>query len=91
MNTIRTFEVYLVGDLPHGYEIEKPYPASLWGYDEAFNFPGKSAHIVIVSNDGGINRTIALRFATAIARGAFVTFNCDLTKVSNPCPSKHKK
>lgn len=82
MKDIKTYEIYLVGDVPHGHEVEAPYPASLRGFDISYDFPGKSFHMVIVSNDDGIDRAIALRFATAIAFGTFKTFRVDLLEVS---------
>lgn len=91
MNAIRTFEVYLVDDKPYGYEIEKPFPASAHGFEYAYRFPGKSAHIVIVSHDRDIDRPIALYFAKAIAFKTFKVIHIDLTEVSHPCPTRHKK
>lgn len=83
MNTIQTFEIYLVGDTPYGYEIEKPFPASVHGYEFSYRFTGKSADICIVSNDGGVDRSIALRFATAIAFKRLRVIHVDLSEVQN--------
>lgn len=78
---IRTFEVYLIEEKPYGYEIETPYPASLRGFEFSYDFAGKSAHLVIVSNDGGLDRAVALRFASAIAHGTFKKVIIDRTDV----------
>lgn len=87
-----TFEIYLVDGWPHGYEItEKPYPDSLRGYDSTFNFPGRSAHIRIVSNDRGINRSIALCFASAVVHGKVRTRRIDLSQVNNVVSKKGKR
>lgn len=80
---IRTFEIYLVEGKPYGHEIEKPYPASIRGYELSFDFAGKDAHLVIVTNDWGVGRTIALRFAAAIAFGTFKTISIDLKDINN--------
>ena len=91
MDTIRTFEVYLVDEKPYGYEVEKPYPASTWGYERAFSFFGTSARIVVVSNDGNIDRPIALGFAKAIAFKTIKVFHIDLTEVNQCRPTRTKK
>lgn len=91
MDIIRTYEVYFVDERLSGYEIEKPYPASTWGYDSTFNFPGKSAHIVIVSNDWNVDRAIALDFASKVAFNRIRWINIDLTKVSQCRQTQPKK
>lgn len=92
MNTgVRTFEVYLVDEKPYGYEIEKPYPISTHGYEFAFTFFGKNARIVIVSNDGDIDRSIALYFAKAIAFKNIRGFRIDLVEAGLWTQNRRKK
>jgi len=79
---IRTFEVWITNGRIYGREIEhKPYPRSADGFATAHVLIGKGASFCIVSNYRSIDRAIAIRFASAIAGGAFKTFNIDLTKV----------
>lgn len=81
--TIRTFAMYFVDGKPYGYEIdEKPYPRSLAGYDKSYLFIGKSASFCVVSNDGAVNRAVALSFATAIASNRFRTISIDLNEIN---------
>lgn len=91
MEGVKTYEIYLVEDTPYGYQVEKPFPASVHGYEFSYRFAGKNHDICIVSNDGGINRAIALRFATAIAFKAFRVFHIDLSEVSYCQPKRTKK
>lgn len=92
INPVRVLEVYLVNGWPHGYEItHKSYPASLHGYTSTFNFSGKRAHIVIVSNDGNVDRSIALCFAEAFVLGKTRTRRIDLSPLSRVADDKGKR
>jgi hypothetical protein len=79
---VRTFHVYFVDERPVGYEItDKPYPASLRGFDVSHEFFGARANLVVVSNDRDVDRPVSLRFASAIAFGTYKTVSVDLKKV----------
>lgn len=73
--------MYFVDGRLLGHEIDwQPYPRSLDGFELAYLLAGKVATFCIVSNDGRVNRAVAIRFATAIFNGTFKTFTTDLTK-----------
>jgi hypothetical protein len=79
---VRTFEIYWLDGRLYGYEIEwKSYPRSIEGFERSYLVTGKNATFCLVSHDRSIDGLVAVRFATAIARGTYATVNCNLERV----------
>lgn len=73
-----------------GYRDDRPLHEAIHGNAATYHFRGKTAYLLIISDDSRLSRDAALRFATAITSGRFSVFNIDLSVVSAPRPDKQK-